>query len=50
MFEHDYNNSPRQVVIGNYAFSEQTRKKFLSAASLLSSSNSFDYENDEQYV
>lgn len=50
MFEHDYNCSPRQVVVGNYTFSEQTRKTFLNAASLLSSLNTFDFENDEQYV
>ncbi len=50
MFEHDYNCSPRRVVVGNYTFLEQTRKTFLNAASLLSSLNTFDFENDDQYV
>lgn len=50
MFGHDYNNSQRNVIVGNYFFSEQTRKTFLNAASLLSSLNTFDYEDDEQYV
>lgn len=50
MFEHDYNNSQHNVMVGNYLFSEHTRKTFLNAASLLSSLNTFDFENDEQRV
>ena len=48
MFEHNYFSN--NVIVGNYSFSEQTRKTFLNAASLLSSLNTFDIENDEQYV
>lgn len=48
MFEHNYFSS--NVKVGNCSFSEQTRKTFLNAASLLSSLNTFDIENDEQYV
>lgn len=50
MFEHNYNFSSVNVIVGNYSFSEQTRKTFLNAASLLSSLNMFDIEIDEQYV
>lgn len=48
MFEHNYFSS--NVIDGNYSFSEQTRKTFLNAASLLSSLNTFGTENNEQYV
>lgn len=50
MFEYDYNVSQRYVRVGDCSFSEQIRKTFLNAASLLSSLNTFDFENDEQHV
>lgn len=50
MFEHDYNDSQRYVRVGDCSFSGQTRKTFLNAASLLSSLNTFDLENDKQYI
>ena len=48
MFIHNYFSS--NAIVGNYSFSEQTRKKFLNAAFLLSSLNIFGSENDEQHV
>jgi len=50
LFAHDYNTSAQNVRVGNYLFSNKSRKTFLDAASLLSSMNTFDFENNEQYV
>lgn len=48
LFLHDYNTYPREITIGNLTFSKDTKNKFLSIASLLSSMNEFDFEKDKQ--
>lgn len=50
LFAHDYNTSAHDVKVGSYSFSKKSRKTFLDAVSLLSNMNTFDFEDNEQYV